>query len=128
MSRLSDSRPAASSNSIGSGVIGTAAVSLGIVFGAQPLFAEIQRNPLPLVSPPTAPVPSVSTISREVRDVFARAAHAVVKIHGVDEHSDIYGTGLFVDPTGTLYTAYTVGGEAENFSVEFGGKQYPAKQ
>src|SRR5437762_2689924 len=31
-------------------------------------------------------------------------------------------------PTGTLYTAYTVGGEAGNFTVEFGGKQYPARQ
>jgi serine protease Do len=128
MSRLSDSRPAAGSNNIGSGVIGTATLSLGILFGAQPLFAEIQRNPIPLVSPPAAEVPSVSTISREVRDVFVRTAHAVVKIHGVDEHSDIFGTGFFVDPTGTLYTAYTVGGEAENFSVEFDGKKYPAKQ
>ena len=31
-------------------------------------------------------------------------------------------------PTGTLYTAYTVGGEAGNFTVEFGGKKYPARQ
>src|SRR6266480_5617284 len=128
MSRLSDSRPAPSSNTIGSGVIGTAALSLGLVLGAQPSFAEIQRNPFPVITPATAEAPSVSTISREVKDVFARAAHAVVKIHGVDEHSDIFGTGFFVDPTGTLYTAYTVGGEAENFSIEFNGKTYPAKQ
>ena len=52
----------------------------------------------------------------------------MVKIHGVDEHSEICGTGFFVDPTGTLYTAYTVGGEAGNFTVEFGGKKYPARQ
>ena len=51
-----------------------------------------------------------------------------MKIHGEDEHSDIYGTGFFVDPTGTLYTSYTVGGEAGNFTVEFNGKQYPARQ
>lgn len=68
------------------------------------------------------------SISREVKDVFQRSARAVVKIHGVDEHSDIFGTGFFVDPTGTIYTAYTVGGEAGNFTVEFGGKQYPARQ
>src|SRR5205823_10902052 len=42
--------------------------------------------------------------------------------------SEICGTGFFVDPTGTLYTAYTVGGEAGNFTVEFGGKKYPARQ
>jgi len=51
-----------------------------------------------------------------------------VKIHGVDEHSEICGTGFFVDPAGTLYTAYTVGGEAGNFTIEFCGKKYPARQ
>src|SRR5437763_976892 len=71
---------------------------------------------------------SVISISREVRDVFERSAKAVVRIHGVDEHSDIYGTGFFVDPTGTLYTSYTVGGEADSFSIQFGGKEYPARQ
>src|SRR5438477_11391770 len=67
-------------------------------------------------------------ISEHVKEIFERAAKAVVKIHGVDEHSEICGTGFFVDPTGTLYTAYTVGGEAGNFTVEFGGKKYPARQ
>src|SRR6266403_3003859 len=71
---------------------------------------------------------SAVSISREVRDVFERSAKAVVRIHGVDEHSDIYGTGFFVDPTGTLYTSYTVGGEAGNFTIEFEGKKYPARQ
>src|SRR5881392_3320242 len=71
---------------------------------------------------------SATTISEHVKEIFGRAAKAVVKIHGVDEHSEICGTGFFIDPTGTLYTAYTVGGEAGNFSVEFGGKKYPARQ
>src|SRR5437867_8418985 len=71
---------------------------------------------------------SATTISENVKEIFERAAKAVVKIHGVDEHSEICGTGFFIDPTGTLYTAYTVGGEAGNFSVEFGGKKYPARQ
>src|SRR5438876_4956038 len=69
-----------------------------------------------------------TTISHQVRDVFERAAKAVVKIYGIDEHSEICGTGFFVDPTGTLYTAYTLGGEAGNFTVEFGGKKYSARQ
>ena len=71
---------------------------------------------------------SAVSVSREVKDIFARAARAVVKIHGADEHSEICGTGFFVDPTGTLYTSYTVGGEASNFSVDFDGKNYPARQ
>jgi len=71
---------------------------------------------------------SATAVSREVKDIFDRAARAVVKIHGVDEHSEISGTGFFIDPTGTLYTAYTVGGEAGNFTIEFNGKKYPARQ
>src|SRR6266576_1543291 len=71
---------------------------------------------------------SATSVSHQVREIFERSGKAVVKIHGVDEHSEISGTGFFVDPTGTLYTAYTVGGEAENFSIEFTGKTYPAKQ
>ena len=72
--------------------------------------------------------PSANSISQEVKEVFSRSSTAVVKIHGRDDHSDIYGTGFFIDPTGTLYTSYTVGGEADNFTIEFQGKRYPAKQ
>ena len=71
---------------------------------------------------------SATTVSRHVKEVFERAAKAVVKIHGVDEHCEISGTGFFIDPTGTLYTAYTVGGEAGNFTIDFNGKRYPARQ
>ena len=69
-----------------------------------------------------------ATAVNHVKEVFERAAKAVVKIHGVDEHSEISGTGFFIDPTGTLYTAYTVGGEAGNFTIDFNGKRYPARQ
>src|SRR6266436_2661433 len=89
------------------------AIALALCSGAGLLFAQEQP---------------ATTISHQVRDVFERAARAVVKIHGVDEHSEICGTGFFVDPTGTLYTAYTVGGEAGRFTVEFDGKKYPARQ
>src|SRR5947209_8689693 len=93
----------------------SAIVASAVVFclGAGFLFAQEQ---------------SATAISHQVRELFEQAAKAVVKIHGVDEHSEICGTGFFVDPTGTLYTAYTVGGEAGNFTVEFGGKKYPARQ
>src|SRR5438034_1550766 len=91
------------------------AIAFTLVFctGAGLLFAQEQ---------------SATAISHQVRDIFDRAAKAVVKIYGIDEHSPICGTGFFVDPTGTLYTAYTVGGEAGNFTVEFDGKKYPARQ
>jgi S1-C subfamily serine protease len=89
-----------------------AVVAFALVFclGAGLLFAQEQ------------------SAGQQVREIFARAAKAVVKIHGVDEHSEICGTGFFVDPTGTIYTAYTVGGEAGNFTIEFGDKKIPARQ
>ncbi len=71
--------------------------------------------------------PTAGTISREVKEVFDRSAKAVVKIHGVDQHGELAGTGFFIDPLGTIYTAYSVGGEAGNFSVEVGGKRIPAR-
>src|SRR5205823_7964067 len=71
---------------------------------------------------------SATLLSREVKDVFERCAKAVVKIEATDQHGELSGTGFFVDPTGTLYTAYSVGGEAENVTVEFKGKKYPARQ
>jgi serine protease Do len=69
---------------------------------------------------------TAGAISREVKNVFEHCGKAVVKIHAVDEHSELSGTGFFVDPTGTLYTSYSVGGEAGNFTVQFDGKKYHA--
>src|SRR5438067_6180043 len=71
---------------------------------------------------------SAAVISHEVKEIFERAGKAVVKIHGLAQHAPVCGTGCFIDPTGTLYTAYTVGEEADNFTVEFAGQKYPARQ
>src|SRR5207248_3174223 len=71
---------------------------------------------------------SMATLSREVKDVFERCGKAVVKIEATDQHGELSGSGFFIDPMGTLYTAYSVGGEAENINVEFKGKKYPARQ
>jgi serine protease Do len=71
---------------------------------------------------------STTSISREVKEVFERSAKAVVKIHAMDEHGKLFGTGFFIDPTGTIYTAYSVAGDADDFTVEFDGKEVPARQ
>src|ERR1041384_7527897 len=71
---------------------------------------------------------TAGAISREVKSIFERCGKAVVKIHAIDEHSELSGTGFFVDPTGTIYTSYSVGGEADNFTVQFEGKRYHATQ
>jgi serine protease Do len=70
---------------------------------------------------------STASISREVREIFEKSGKAVVKIHGFDEHGELSGTGFFIDPAGTIYTAYSVGGDTENLTVEFEGKSYPAR-
>src|SRR5438874_7163115 len=64
------------------------AVAFALVFcsGARLLFAQEQS--------------ATATISHQVRELFERAAKAVVKIHGVDKHSEICGTGFFVDRRG----------------------------
>src|ERR1700730_12033754 len=70
--------------------------------------------------------PSTSSISREVKDIFEKAAKAVVKIRGTDQFGELSGTGFFIDAAGTIYTAFSVGGDTENIAVEFDGKKYPA--
>jgi S1-C subfamily serine protease len=111
-----------------------AALALIFFFGSSLLFAQEQATKKgsdrvrDTFERAMARAESATAVSHQIKDVFARAAKAVVKIHGVDEHSEICGTGFFIDPTGTLYTAYTVGGEAGNFTIEFGGKKYPARQ
>ncbi|MGZ4982804.1 MAG: S1C family serine protease [Chthoniobacterales bacterium] len=79
-------------------------------------------------SPPPQQPQSTTTISREVKEVFERSAKAVVKIRAVDEHGKLSGTGFFIDPAGTLYTAFSVAADADDFTVEFDGKQVPARQ
>jgi len=71
--------------------------------------------------------PSTTSISREVKDVFDKSAKAVVKVRGTDAHGEFAGTGFFIDPAGTLYTAYSVGGDADGLTVDFDGKKHPAR-
>ncbi len=88
-------------------------------------FARGEETP-PAPSPQPAEA-STNSISREVKEVFEKAGKAVVKIRGTDQHGDLSGTGFFIDPAGTIYTAFSVGGDTENLTVEFDGKTYPAR-
>jgi len=83
---------------------------------------------VPLFAQQAPESPATLTISRDVKDVFEHCGKAVVKIEATDQHGELSGTGFFVDPMGTLYTAYSVGGEADSINVEFKGKKYPARQ
>ncbi|MBV8142106.1 MAG: serine protease [Verrucomicrobia bacterium] len=70
----------------------------------------------------------LNSISSEVAKVFERAKNAVVRIEAEDEHGKLAGTGFFIDPSGTIMTAYAVGGESEDIIVEFGVNRYPAER
>ena len=102
-----------------------------LISGRTRVFADLLAIALvSLIAPAAlrAQDDTAGAISREVKAVFERCGKAVVKIHAADQHSELSGTGFFVDPTGTLYTSYSVAGEADNFTVQFEGKKYHATQ
>jgi serine protease Do len=70
----------------------------------------------------------LNSISAEVQKVFEGAKGAVVRIQAEDEHGKLAGTGFFIDPSGTIMTAYAVGGESRDIIVEFGSNRYPAER
>src|ERR1044071_8522810 len=78
-------------------------------------------------APGRVPEPSTTSISREVKGVFDKTGQTFKKVRGTDVHGEFAGTGFFIDPIGTLYTAYSVAGEADSLSVDFGGKKQPAR-
>jgi serine protease Do len=65
-------------------------------------------------------------IQRQTSAVFANSSVAVARIEARNDHERLSGTGFFVDPNGTLYTCYSLGGETRELTVAFGGKSYPA--
>jgi serine protease Do len=70
----------------------------------------------------------LNSISTEVKRVFDQAKNAVVRIQAEDAHGRLAGTGFFIDPAGTIVTAYEVGGESWNLIAEFGSSRYPAQR
>ncbi len=91
-------------------------VAASLLFlAARPLFAE--ENPAPSAA---------EAIAGEVRVIFQNCRKAVVKIEAVDAHGELAGTGFFIDPNGTLYTSYTVGGESRGIVVTVGDQKLPA--
>ena len=66
-------------------------------------------------------------IEEEVSNLFAKCKGAVVRIEATDPLERRGGTGFFIDPSGTIYTSYTVAGRSWNLTVEYGDKKYPAR-
>ena len=99
----------------------------GLLVSGLALIRAEEAPPAPAAEQPRTQEPSTTSISREVKDIFEKSGKAVVKIRGTDQHGDLSGTGFFIDPAGTLYTAFSVGGDTDNLTVEFEGKTYSAR-
>jgi serine protease Do len=69
---------------------------------------------------------ATSALTTDIQQIFERSKGAVVKIQAVDEHGPLSGTGFFIDPNGTLYTSYTIGGESRDIVVLQGDKKFNA--
>jgi serine protease Do len=70
----------------------------------------------------------VAAIQQEVQAVFEKCHRAIVRIEAIDNHGHLSGTGFFIDPNGTLYTSYTVGGESRDIRVAFGNERFAARR
>ncbi|MDQ3622976.1 MAG: S1C family serine protease, partial [Verrucomicrobiota bacterium] len=84
-----------------------------------------------LLAAPLLPAqePSVAeAIAQEVRALFDKCQSAVVRIEAVDTHGHLSGSGFFIDPNGTLYTSYTIGGETREIVVCQGSRKFPARR
>jgi len=68
------------------------------------------------------------SLSQEVRAVFDRCHSAVIKIQAADRDGQLFGTGFFIDPSGTLLTSYSVGGESKDIVIVDGDLKYPARR
>ena len=88
---------------------------------------------LPSVVPDAPPVSSAQeseifkAVSGEVEAIFSKCKDAVVQIEATDLYGLHEGTGFFIDPTGTIYTHYSVAGRSCNLTIKFANKKYPAQ-
>src|SRR6266853_375849 len=77
---------------------------------------------------PAAEGPALfDSLQQQVQKLFDKSREAVVRVEAADEHGLVSGTGFFVDPNGTLYTSYTVGGDTHDIVVVRGELKFPAR-
>ena len=103
----------------------------GVLVGGVSLCGGCRAADKPVTdaaSPAPSPVVSAITANSidQIQTVFKHAQDAIVKIEAVDDSGHLCGTGFFIDPNGTIYTAYSVGGESRDIVVIRGDKKYPA--
>ncbi len=60
--------------------------------------------------------------------ITTKARGALVRVEAVDEGGRLFGSGFFVDKEGTIITAYSVGGESNQFEIVAGSLRLPAER
>ncbi len=68
----------------------------------------------------------LDAIQQRVLAVLEKGGAAVVRIEATEGRDRVVGTGFFIDPNGTLYTSYSVGGQSQEIIVHFRGERHPA--
>ncbi len=111
-------------------------VSFGVAFvlpwAVRAQQAQGKASPMPTPAPEADRPSSLEVkgafaqLGDEVAAIFAKCKGAVVRIEATDRYGTTAGTGFFIDPSGTIYTHYSVAGQSWNLLVEFAGKKYPA--
>src|SRR4051812_45183505 len=97
--------------------------SIPAVAAALSVLTAFPAKPAP---PEENAAPSVAeAIADEVRLLFQKCRKAVVKIEATDRHGRLSGSGFFIDPNGTLYTSYTIGGESRDMVVCTDSAKFP---
>ena len=92
-----------------------ALAACGALFGTARLFSADED-----------PGKMLAAIQQQVQAVYEKGGAAVVRIEATDGRDRVAGTGFFIDPNGTLYTSYSVGGESQDIVVHFRGERHPA--
>ncbi len=82
----------------------------------------------PVIAADEEPGKVFDTLQQSVQTVFGKCRGAVVRIEAIDRHGQLSGTGFFIDPNGTIFTSYTVGGESQDIHVIFGNERYMARR
>ena len=88
----------------------------------------ISSSGLLFAETPPVPVSSAEAIALEVRAIFEQCKRSVIRVEATDQHGTLSGSGFFIDPNGTLFTAYTVGGESRDITVSIDDIKYPARR
>lgn len=80
-----------------------------------------------LLHPLVAAESVADSITSQVRKLFEERHDAVVKVRAKDGLGIRFGSGFFVDPSGTIYTHAGIVLKAEDVMVIFGGRELPAR-